>query len=204
VSGGYPKIFGIGLSRTGTSSLAKALKVLGIRTKHYPADNTTFAELRGGDFRLSILERRQALVDISIAPYYAQLDELYPGSKFILTVRDIDAWLRSVRTLFEVWRDSDPHREFTDFIWAVVYGTHTFNEGRFRYVYETHVRNVQEFFSARPGDLLIMDIAAGDGWGALCRFLGRSVPTAPFPHRNSEKDMRAWAEQVTTQLAEGA
>ena len=199
----HPKIFGLGLSRTGTSSLAKALNTLGIRTKHYPADETTSAELRRGQFRLSILERRQGLVDISVAPYYAQFDALYPGSKFILTVRDVDAWLRAVRNLFEVWRDRDPHREFTDFIGAVVYGTHAFNEDRFRYVYETHVRNVREFFRTRPDDLLIMDITAGDGWDELCPFLGRPVPASTFPHRNSEQDMRRWAQQVATELVEG-
>jgi hypothetical protein len=198
-----PKVFGLGLSRTGTSSLAKALNVLGIRTKHYPADDTTFAELRRGQFRLSILERREALVDISVASYYAQFDQLYPGSKFILTVRDVGAWLHSVRNLFEAWRDRDPHRQFTDFIWAVVYGTHAFNEDRFRYVYETHVRNVSEFFEDRPDDLLIMDITAGDGWSELCPFLGRSVPASAFPHRNSEQDMRRWAQQVATELVEG-
>ena len=35
------KVFGLGMSRTGTSSLCEALNHLGIRTTHYPFDPTT-------------------------------------------------------------------------------------------------------------------------------------------------------------------
>ena len=36
-----PKIFGLGLSKTGTSSLGEALNILGINTIHYPFDEAT-------------------------------------------------------------------------------------------------------------------------------------------------------------------
>jgi hypothetical protein len=32
--------------------------------------------------------------------------------------------------------------------------------------------------------LLIMDIAAGDGWDKLCPFVERDIPPMPFPHQN--------------------
>ena len=41
----------------------------------------------------------QALTDIPVAPYYPQLDEIFPGSKFILTTRPTEAWLLSVEKL---------------------------------------------------------------------------------------------------------
>lgn len=43
------KVFGIGLSRTGTYSLSKALDVLGFYTIHYPIDPTTLLALFNGD-----------------------------------------------------------------------------------------------------------------------------------------------------------
>jgi len=49
------KIFGIGLRRTGTKSLAGALNLLGIRTKWFPQDAQTYRELIMGEYRLSIL-----------------------------------------------------------------------------------------------------------------------------------------------------
>jgi hypothetical protein len=45
------KIFGIGLSRTGTLSLTSALQVLGIETEHYPNDLQTQEELKRGMLR---------------------------------------------------------------------------------------------------------------------------------------------------------
>lgn len=187
------KIFGLGLSRTGTTSLGKALDALGITTIHYPYDERTHFELTGGNYKLSILRHYQAVVDISIVPFYAQLDRAYPGSKFILTVREQAPWLRSVeRHWLEMkeWMGRDAQfNRFTQFICACVYGCLEFNEERFLYVYETHFRNVCDYFANRPEDLLILDICANEGWEKLCPFLGLSLPDTSFPHLNSVKDV---------------
>jgi len=92
-----PKVFGIGLSRTGTRSLTQALQVLGFDAIHYPADEDTYAELAHGQCELSVLRNYDALTDITTVPYYQQLDKIYPGSKFILTVSDREGWLKSCR-----------------------------------------------------------------------------------------------------------
>jgi hypothetical protein len=185
---GHQKVFGLGLSKTGTSSLGEALTLLGITTIQYPHDRKTLAELRSGNYKLSILEEYQGVVDISVAPYYAQLDRVYPASKFILTVRDNHSWLRSIEAH---WRsigarmNKDPqYKEFTEFIWACVYGSLEYNKDRFLFVYDTHARNVRDYFRSRPEDLLVLDICGGDGWEKLCRFLGLSIPSTRFPHAN--------------------
>ena len=72
------KVFGLGLSKTGTTSLAAALNTLGIKTIWYPHDEKTLAELRSAEYRLSILEEYDGAVDTPIVPYYAQLDKIYP------------------------------------------------------------------------------------------------------------------------------
>src|SRR5215208_2900112 len=188
------KVFGLGLSKTGTTSLAAALNILGIKTIHFPHDETTYCELTSGEYRLSILNEYDGAADTPIAPYYAQLDMVYPDSKFILTVRDKNSWLRSAERHWE----ADQHRrttridemgnrefyKFVDFIHAVVYGTIAFNPDRFSYVYDTHERNVRQYFAGRPDDLLILDIAGGDSWGKLCGFLKLEIPDTPFPHKN--------------------
>jgi hypothetical protein len=185
---GHQKVFGLGLSKTGTSSLGEALKILGIKTKHYPHDRKTLAELKSGNYRLSVLEEYQGIVDIPVAPYFAQLDRIYPNSKFILTVRDEDSWLRSIETHLcsqsGRMNKNPQYKEFAQFIWACVYGSLEFNKDRFLFVYDTHVRNVQDYFRHRPEDLLTLDICGGDGWEKLCAFLGLSIPKARFPHAN--------------------
>lgn len=166
------KIFGIGLSKTGTTSLHHALMQLGFKSKHYPQR----PELFSCDFRY--LEGYDAITDIPVAPFYAQLDEVFPGSKFILTIRDVDDWLRSM----ERWLDRARRpNEFMLQMRLVVYGIVTFHRSRLKYVYEEHVSAVQHYFRERPGDLLIMNICAGESWEKLCPFLKKPVPSAPFP-----------------------
>ncbi|HEV7904551.1 MAG TPA: sulfotransferase [Pyrinomonadaceae bacterium] len=182
------KVFGLGLSKTGTSSLTDALNLLGVRSIHYPHDERTYDELQSGNYRLSLLEEYQGVADIPVAPFYAQLDGAFPGSKFILTVREREAWLRSCeahwRLMSEWWNNFPAFKKFHAFISACVYGTLQFKRERFAYVYETHERNVRQYFAGRPGDLLLLDICGGEGWEKLCPFLGLPVPDAPFPHAN--------------------
>lgn len=182
------KVFGLGLSKTGTSSLSEALNQLGIKALHYPCDARTEAELRSGSYRLSILDEYQALVDIPVAPFYAQLDRAYPGSKFILTTREIESWLRSAelhwQLMMDWWQHYPDFKRFTEFISACVYGTIGFSRERFAFVYRTHLDNVQRYFAARPDDLLVLDICGGQGWERLCPFLGLAAPDRPFPHAN--------------------
>lgn len=182
------KCFGLGLSKTGTSSLAQALNILGIKTIHYPFDKATYHELREGNYRLSILHDYQCIVDIPVAPYYPQLDKEFPHSKFILTVRDIEEWVRSVQKHWELmmkwWHNYPDFKLFQEFISTSVYGVIAFNKDRFRYVYETHEKNVKEYFKTMPDNLLVMDICAGEGWEKLCAFLDLPIPAIPFPHAN--------------------
>ena len=73
----------LGISKTGTSSLAVALTQLGFRCVHgWPPWQ---------------LEQARALVDVNAACRYRELDVMYPGSKFILTTREREPWLESCR-----------------------------------------------------------------------------------------------------------
>jgi Sulfotransferase domain len=191
------KVFGIGLSKTGTSSLAEALNLLGIPTVHFPCDQKTQSELATGDGHLSILDRYDGVTDITIAPFYPQLDCVYPGSKFILTVRDADSWLASVASHWDFmseWCERDRgFQAFTEFIVLRVYGSLEFDPERFATAYQRHNRAVRDYFRGRDEDLLVLNICAGEGWEKLCEFLGRSTPDIVFPKANRKQDREeAW------------
>ncbi|QDU75855.1 hypothetical protein Pan97_28970 [Bremerella volcania] len=183
------KIFGIGLSRTGTKSLATALNLLGIKTMWYPQDQTTYRELMTAHYRLTVLEEYQALTDTPVVPFYPQFDQEYPGSKFVLTIRDKESWLRSCE---KHWQNSTfpPQevpfwRKYASFIDLCVYGCNAFNASRFSYVYDRHVEGVQSYFHNRPDDLLIMNICGGEGYDRLCEFLDYQLPeNSEFPKVN--------------------
>ncbi|WP_295888478.1 sulfotransferase, partial [uncultured Thiohalocapsa sp.] len=89
------KIFCIGLSKTGTTSLTEALKILGYDAVHWYATKHAFRYTDDGgiDIDWDFFERHDAFADTPIARIYPQLDERYPDAKFILTLRDEDAWL---------------------------------------------------------------------------------------------------------------
>lgn len=203
------KVFGIGLSKTGTSSLGQALNALGVASIHYPHDPITYEELASARYDLSILKKYQSITDIPVAPFYPQLDAVYPGSKFILTVRDLEPWLASVENHWAFMRDwarRDAHfRRFSEFITARVYGTHEYHRDRFVDVYHKHVEAVTDYFSGRPQDLLVLDICQGDGWEQLCTFLDIAVPEHPFPHANRKEEKRVrqtWIDQLDEAVAE--
>ena len=126
------KVFGIGLSKTGTTSLNDALNLLGIPSIHFPHDAQTFDELARGEYRLSVLNEYQGVTDTPVAPFFAQLDKVWPNSKFILTTREKSSWLRSAeahwRGLMVGRRLKDPQfGAYIDFISAAVYGCIYFN-----------------------------------------------------------------------------
>lgn len=181
----HVKIFGIGLSRTGTYSLNSALELLGFRSKHFPRIER---EILGGDYRLRILDEYDALTDTPVVPIFAQLDAAYPGSKFVFTVRALDDWLDACERFFS-WQDrvvsGQPFEKVALWHRLYVYGRQTFHRERWAYVYERHQANVDHHFATRPDDLLRMNIRTGDGWDSLCPFLGRPVPQRDFPHVNA-------------------
>lgn len=176
------KIFGIGLSKTGTTSLAGALEVLGYRTRDYPGI-TSYEPGKLTSIDAQVLAQHEALTDTPVPSFYRELDQHYPGAKFVLTVRDMDAWLLSCKKQFTAKlaeKQNDAHnRLFID-----LYGTAVFDEELFRRGYQRFVAGVVEYFAQRPADLLVLDVAAGQGWNELCPFLGKPVPELPFPKSN--------------------
>ncbi len=54
--------------------------------------------------------------------------------------------------------------------------------------FEQHNKEVIDYFKDRPNDLLVLDLAKGDGWEKLCSFLGADIPNVPFPHAHKASD----------------
>ena len=181
------KIFGIGLSRTGTKSLTAALEMLGFKIVHYPRDRKTYKELTTGIYNLSLLKEYDGITDITVVPFYPQLNVLYPGSKFILTLREKEAWLTSMENHFGknplsgTLPDFLYERKIRRFLWAAVYGSYTFNRERMAFVYDSHLQNARRYFRGSRERFLEIDITTGEGWEKLCPFLDRPIPTESFP-----------------------
>ncbi len=166
------KIFGVGLSRTGTRTLTEALRLLDFSAVHFLAN-------------LDRLDNYDAAFDTPVAANFELLDRRYPGSKFIHTVRDLEPWLESCRRFFELSGAALQRADFQR-LHIQLYETASFDADLFAAGYRRHETRVRDYFRDRPEDFLIMDICAEiDGWPELCGFLGRPIPGEPFPWQNS-------------------
>lgn len=175
------KVFCIGLSKTGTTSLTAALRMLGFDAVHWYATRHAFRYVDGGsiDVDWGLFEQHDAFADTPIARIFPLLDARYPGSRFILTVREPERWIRSFAAQFQAG-NLDP---FSAQLHRDLYGTEGFDQKHCLDAFARHVAAVRSYFAERPGELLEMDITGGDGWGPLCAFLDRPEPDAAFPCR---------------------
>ncbi len=173
------KVFGIGFHKTGTTSLGVALEMLGYRVcgpigKWEPEIATKVTDLA-----FSAAEEHDAFQDNPWPLLYRELDERYPGSKFILTIRPTADWMASVVNYFGT--EETPMRRW---IYGDGAASPVGNEDVWATRYDAHNAEVRSYFADRPGDLLVMRLIEGEGWEELCPFLGHDVPPAEFPHRN--------------------
>lgn len=190
------RIFGIGMHKTGTTSLHHALHILGYDSAHWKSAHWSKAIWRemNTEGRSPTLEKHYALSDFPIAPLYDKLDAAYPGSKFILTVRDEEAWLKSVElhwsfehNKFRYRWDDDP---FTHRIHKAVYGQKEFDREVFLARYRKHNADVLKHFTNRPQDLIVLDVGKSP-WLTLCTFLDQAVPGVPYPRKFRTKRRNA-------------
>jgi len=182
------------------------LNILGVESIHQPFYEGMAEELFNGNHKLSVLDFYDGITGITTVPYYKKLDSEYPGSKFILTIRDIDFWLDSIRSQLKketnnsenISKDKKIRLEFRKTLRNKVFGIQNYQTITFLNCYEKHVADVVSHFSDRPDDLLIMNIYAGDGWNKLCPFLDIEKPDTPFPFtRRQEKGMYLLRKKIS-------
>ena len=181
------RIFGIGMHKTATTSLHKAFQILGFDSLHWGRGEAPLIwEEVNAAGRSMTLERFYAACDMPIPLLYQKLDEAYPGSKFILTIRDEAKWLKSVERLW------DPEYNASRWQWDVwpisnrlhkaMYGRTDFDAETFLARYRRHNAEVREYFEHRPDDLLVLDMEDPRNlWWMLCSFLDVPVPAKPYP-----------------------
>ncbi len=177
------KIFCIGFHKTGTSSVKNALQRLGFTVTG--PNGVQDVDIARNVYTMvdALVPQFDAFQDNPWPVLYRYLDEKYPGSKFILTVRSSESWIKSQLTHFG--SRTTPMRE-----WIYDVGCPKGNEDRYIKRYEDHSHTVREYFKDRPGDLLVLDLTKGDGWDRLCTFLKKEVPDEPFPHKNKSSSRK--------------
>lgn len=195
---GKTKVFCIGFHKTGTTSMEKAFKYLGYRVTggNWVRD----PEVRKVALQraLEIVPQYDAFQDNPWPMLYKEMDKAFPGSKFILTLRDPQKWVASVVKNFGT--DITPMREW---IYGSGYGFPKGNEDVYVERFESHNREVLDYFRDRKQDLLVMNLTEGEGWEKLCPFLGLLPPDEPFPKANvrAEKGWKGKLKKIRSLIS---
>lgn len=200
-------VIGAGLGRTGTMSLKIALEQLGFGPCHHmtelfknpaaPGYWTAAADGETMDWE-KVFAGYASTVDWPSAPFYKALADAYPQAKVISTVRDPQAWFKSIQaTIMAIDLPPPPLNPFFTMIDKVV------NAMFDRRIHDRdHMISVFNAFNAKvretipPERLLIYEVS--QGWEPLCAFLGVPVPDTLMPRVNSTEEFQAHLARAPT------
>lgn len=203
---GKTKYFCVGRNKTGTTSLKKAFEDLG-----YPVGDQRIAEIladkyyRKGIFNpiIEYCQSAQVFQDVpfSSSETFKHLDAAYPGSKFILSVRDNpEQWYQSITRFHAKKWGKDGRIPTADDLKNATYiykgspynlisyfGTSDddpYNKEILIAHYNRHNQDVMDYFKDRPKDLLIINLAENCNYQRFVEFLGVKSPYDNFPWEN--------------------
>jgi hypothetical protein len=211
------RVIGAGLPRTATTTQTVALEQLGFGACYHMRD--LLADLENGlplwesvadgspDWE-RVFNGANSTVDWPSARYYRELMDYYPDAKILLSVRDADSWVRSMRaTVWGIFHgDSVIHhvsdtRAVLDPLWqrytALMHritwedrtgalAGDTSTDAGLAAVMDRWNDEVKETVPAER--LLVWDPA--EGWEPLCAFLEVAVPGEPLPRLNDTMSFR--------------
>jgi hypothetical protein len=199
------KVFCIGLNKTGTTSIELALKDFGYTLGIQMEAELLMDDWAVRDFRriIQYCETANAFQDVpfSLDFTYPILDYAFPGSKFILTVRNnADEWYESlVRFHAQIMGvtgrpTAEDLRKFTyrGEGWLLrqqknIFGANEsmlYDEDIYKTYYTNHNDQILEYFKSRPNDLLVLNLANTDSMERLCNFLEIKYEGQKMPHLN--------------------
>ena len=199
------KIICAGYGKTGTKSIAKALRYLGLTVFDWEEQTFDFLNHWVDVFQNGakpdvkrVYQNADVCVDMPGAFFYEEILEAFPGCKVILSVREEDSWIESlVRQLESVYaKRSKITFMLSPTLRKMRYVLHSYrnaaigsNNSKSTYVirkrYRIHNHRVK---SIVPADkLLVYNVK--QGWKALCDFLECEVPTVAFPHENVKAEI---------------
>ena len=203
---GKPKVFCIGRNKTGTTSMKAAMQELGFVVGNQREAELLIDDWAKRDFRRLIRHCKcaQFFQDVPFSyPFtYVVLDYAFPGSKFILTVRDSpEQWYNSLTSFHaKKWgkKRRIPTKEDlqeatyiekgrpwrSNRLRAITPEDDPYNKELLIADYIYYNKTVQEYFSHRPNDLLVLNVAEKYAYQRLTGFLGVETDKAEFPWKN--------------------
>ncbi len=202
-------VIGAGLGRTGTASLKVALEKLGLGKCHHMSE--VFASPEQIDLWVkaangepdwpAIFKGYGAAVDFPTAAFWRELAGVYPDAKIILSLRDPEKWYESAQEtiLSPMLSAGFEHMPFAPVVKSVV---HRFFDDEIHdhdHLIRKFNQHNEDVIRTIPKDRLLV-FEAKDGWAPLCAFLGKPVPSEPYPRVNSKEEMKPMMEAMAAKF----
>ncbi len=201
------KVVGAGFGRTGTLSLKIALEKIGFGPCYHMMEVFPRPEHVAMWHRLAfeqsmdwdeIFRGFHATVDWPAARWWREIAAHFPEAKVLLSVRDPEAWYKSVTdTIYQPMKSPAPDgapelvRLQTEMARKAIL-SETFDnrfEDKAHAIEEFHKHNQAVRDAIDPARLLVFDVR--EGWGPLCRFLEVPIPDEPYPRLNDTATFHA-------------
>lgn len=200
------KYFCIGRNKTGTTSLKRAFEELGFKVGYQrEAEKLYDRYYFDGNFKpiINYCKSAQVFQDVpfSCPETYKHLDQAYPGSKFILTIRDdAEQWYQSI-TRFHAkkfgkngrvptasdLREAFYIRKGMPYNTVRLHGTpdsDPYDKELMINHYENYNSDVMDYFRNRPDDLLVINVSDKNSYKKFVDFLGVNSKLKNFPWEN--------------------
>ena len=204
------KVFCIGLNKTGTTSLERAMSDLGFLVGNQREAELLFEDWVIRDFK-KLIRYCKTAVFFQDAPFshpytYIAVDQAFPKSKFILTVRDSpEQWYNSlIRFHGKLWGNGNVPPTVEDlknakYIYKgapyrnIIRSFDVTDEEPYKKDiliehYNRHLKNVIDYFKFREEDLLILNVAEDGSYKKLTSFLGVKTDKTEFPWENKTNE----------------
>ena len=195
------KIICVGIGKTGTTSISKALRHLGYTVFDWEEQVFDFQDhwvdvfQNGAQLDVKrVYQHADAVVDAPGNFFWEEILEAYPDSKVILSEREEDSWLKSLVNQLQVFEAVISRRFLVvlsptsrkqifilySHLTAILGSADPKSACVLRTRYRMHNHRVKSLVP--PEKLLVYNVK--QGWKPLCDFLGCEVPTVAFPHEN--------------------
>lgn len=169
------KLFCLGISKTGTKSFVVATKELGFNACHNG----------GRPLDSDLLNEYNSFADSNTCWFdFKELDEKFPNSKFVLTLRDKDAWVKRILEWY------NPKYKISYIKWhkyGNYYPQRVDTLGELEYFYEQYQSDIYKYFEDKKYKFTTHDVFNGDGYEKLCNFLEMKLPNKEYPKLKNEK-----------------
>ena len=188
------KVFVIGLSRTGTTSITAALNGLGWRTYHFFRHMVAWDPRTGRPTTVpSAIDAFDGFTDIAPTLLFEELVDEYPDALFVQTTRPAKKWGDAMIRFTEGQpnRALFLHHPVPNTFYRKNYGDGWagYSAAQWAGVMAAHDARVARCFAGCPNRLLRLDVAAPNALSELASFVGADeaararVAGQPFPHR---------------------